>query len=142
MRHRHVMPLAAAATFSLAAACGGPEPPPPVPEPLIGAWLMITERGNAFSYDLLADGRYRYNAIMPDGSLRYTLQEAGGFSVSGTRVTFTPRTSILTRTDPKDPVEPSVRSTPRRPPRTYTWAVAGDVLTLTSPDGASRFRRE
>ncbi len=132
--------------------CSEPAPTPPtppagtavpaVPEELIGSWNMITERGNAFSYQINRDGKYVYVGIMIDGSLKYTIEEGGRAAFSGSQITFNPQIVTLTRTDPQDPGTPSTRSRPQRPPRAFTWRISGTTLTLVGAEGASTFVRD
>lgn len=103
-----------------------------VPDDLVGAWRSITERGNAFSYEFTADGKYLYNGIMQDGDLRYTLQEGGRASVSGDVITFRPQQTVMTRTQNGA----STTTKPQRPARQATFAVDGNSLTFTEADGS------
>jgi hypothetical protein len=103
-----------------------------LPENLVGAWNSITERGNAFSYEFTADGKYLYNGIMQDGDLRYTLQEGGRASISGTRITLRPQQTVVTRTENGA----STTTRPDRGARQMRFQVSGNRLTFTESDGA------
>jgi len=103
-----------------------------VPDDLVGAWRSITERGNAFSYEFTADGKYLYNGIMQDGDLRYTLQEGGRASVSGDLITFRPQQTVMTRTENGS----STTTKPQRPARQATFVVDGNSLRFTEADGS------
>jgi hypothetical protein len=110
-----------------------------VPAELVGAWNTVTERGNAFSYQISPDGRYVYVAIMSEGSQQYTLQEDGAVAVRGDEIVFTPRNTDITRTDP---AEPTWRDSPNRSPRSMTWVVSGRTLTLTEDGRSTDYERE
>lgn len=124
----------------------GTEPPTPppvvVPDELVGAWNSITERGNAFSYQISADGRYIYIGIMRDGSQQYTLQEAGRVAVSANEIVLTPQQVELIRTDPADTAEPTRRTSPSKPPRTMNWSISGRTLTLVEGGQPTEYQRE
>lgn len=124
----------------------GTEPPTPppvvVPNELVGAWNSITERGNAFSYEIAADGRYIYVGIMRDGSQQYTLQEAGRVAVSTNEIVFTPQQVTLTRTDPEDTAEPTRQTFPSRSPRAMNWSISGRTLTLVESGQPTEYQRE
>jgi hypothetical protein len=104
-----------------------------VPTELVGTWETVTERGNAFSYEIRADGKYLYTGLMPDGDLEYTLQEGGRATVADGSLTFTPQRSLLTR---KQTGQNDRQTWQTRPPRTFVWSVRDGELTLTG-GGAS-----
>ncbi len=134
--------------LALAVGCSstGTEPPTPrpvvVPDKLVGAWNSITERGNAFSYQISADGRYIYVGIMRDGSQQYTLQEAGRVAVFANEIVFTPQQVELTRIDPEDTAEPTRQTSPSRPPRAMNWSISGRTLTLVESGQPTEYQRE
>jgi hypothetical protein len=103
-----------------------------LPADLLGAWQTVTENGNAFSYELYADGKYAYNGIMQVDGLRYTLQEGGRAAVSGDRITFSPQITIMTRTENGE----STTTRPQRAARQMSFAVSGNRLTFTESDGS------
>jgi hypothetical protein len=105
---------------------------PVLPADLLGAWQTVTENGNAFSYELYADGKYAYNGIMQVDGLRYTLQEGGRAAVSGDQITFSPQITIMTRTENGE----STTTRPQRDPRELSFAVSGNRLTFTESDGS------
>ncbi len=113
-----------------------------MPDKLVGAWNSITERGNAFSYQISADGRYIYVGIMRDGSQQYTLQEAGRVAVFANEIVFTPQQVELTRTDPEDTAEPTRQTSPSRPPRAMNWSISGRTLTLVESGQPTEYQRE
>jgi len=141
MTRRLLLILLFLATPWSTAACGTlyPQPAPPtravLPDQLLGPWHMVTNHGGAFSYEFSSDGRYLYNGIMKNGSLEYTLQEGGRAAVHDDHITMTPQKSLLTRTDPQDAAQPSRSSWQTPAPRTLTWQVTGDQLTLAGGDG-------
>jgi hypothetical protein len=112
-----------------------------VPAELAGVWNLITERGNAFSYDIAADGRYVYVGLMRDGSQQYTLQENGTVAVQAEEVVFTPLRTLVTRNDPTL-AEPTWTTSPTRPPRGMTWSVSGRTLTLVENGSPTSYQRE
>jgi hypothetical protein len=102
-----------------------------LPAKLVGAWRTITESGSAFSYELYADGKYLYNGIMQADGLRYTLQEGGRASVSGTQITFRPQQTVMTRTENGA----STTTRPVRGARRMGFEVSGNRLTFTESGG-------
>jgi hypothetical protein len=115
--------------------------PPGVPVQLAGVWNLVTERGNAFSYDIATDGRYIYVGLMRDDSQQYTLQENGTVAVQAEVVVFTPQHTTLTRTDPTL-AEPTWTTSPARPPRRMTWSVSGRTLTMVEDGSPTSYQRE
>ena len=136
---------ALALVAALAGCESGSDPPPTapqaVPTELAGVWNAVTERGNAFSYEIATDGRYRYVGLMRDGSQQYTLQENGTVAVQADEVLFTPQHTLLTRTDPTL-AEPTWTTSPKRPGRTVTWSVSGRTLTLVENGSPTSYQRE
>jgi len=114
---------------------------PVVPTELAGVWNSVTERGNAFSYDIATDGRYLYVGLMRDGSQQYTLQENGTVAVRADEIVFTPNRTVVTRTDPML-AEPTWTTSPARPPRRMTWSVSGRTLTLVEEGSPTSYQRE
>ncbi len=123
----------------------GSDPPPAAPQAipteLACVWNSVTERGNAFSYDIATDGRYLYVGLMRDGSQQYTLQENGTVAVQAEEVVFTPQHTLVTRTDPTL-AEPTWTTSPDRPPRSMTWSVSGRTLTLVENGSPTSYQRE
>ncbi|GAB6899290.1 hypothetical protein [Kineosporia succinea] len=117
----------------------GTSPSGRVPPELAGGWDMVTERGNGFSYEITADGKYVYVAMMIEGDLRYVLEEGGRVAISGTDITFSPQMATLTRTEGGEPGE---ASHPHRPVRTFSWSIDGDALALSDAEGTSTFARD
>jgi hypothetical protein len=106
--------------------------PPVIPDDLVGAWETVTERGNAFSYELYADGKYIYNGIMEVDGLRYELSEGGRASISGSQITFKPQIVEMVRKE--NGSETTTR--PQRDARRMTFRLSGNRLTFTEADGA------
>lgn len=108
-----------------------------IPDDLVGAWETVTERGNAFSYELYADGKYIYNGIMQVDGLRYELSEGGRASVSGSQITFRPQIVEMVRSE--NGTETTTR--PQRDARRMAFVLSGNRLTFTEADGASSVYR-
>jgi hypothetical protein len=146
MNRRKFLVIAVGLLGSGAVACGStssavPAPtnsrrPAELPGELVGAWHMITERNSASSYEFAADGRFTYLSIMKSPGQQYTLQERGRATARGNKITMTPEWDLLSKSDPAQTASPSATNHDVRGPRTLTWSVSEQGLTLSGGTGA------
>jgi hypothetical protein len=77
---------------------------------------------------------------MRDGTQQCTMQESGTIEVRDTQITFRSESATITHSDSSVPAE-NYRSSTTGRPRTLTWAVSGNQLTLTENGQPTTYRR-
>lgn len=109
-----------------------------LPAEIVGAWE--TASGDAtLAYRFLADGRYRFAALLtqpvPEGVFELTRVESGTATVDGDSLILRPTMATTTRRHPEDPDGDYTDRPEPLTPKRHSWRVDGGVLVLVDDTG-------
>jgi hypothetical protein len=109
-----------------------------LPGEIVGAWE--TAGGDAtLTYRFLADGRYRFAALLtqpvPEGVFELTHVESGTATVDGDALILHPSTATATRSHPGDPDGDYTDRPEPLTPKYYRWRFDHGVLLLVDEAG-------